>query len=161
MIADLARSSSQTFSWGQISALLKAKMESNKSALEPRQIGNIMNQAHKEAHNAVASLGGDVAAILDSLKQKNEDPKTCGWRFELKFEDEVVTGIWWQSPLQAELLEVISMRSCMITVSIGHGHGLASSSQVVFVQMAVLKVKTGSTKHLVARERVSNNYLIV
>lgn len=72
------------------------------SHLEPRQIGNIINMARKQARDEVSSLGGDIPAILASLTHKSSAEHS--WRYHLKLdENAVVTGIWWQSPLQGEL----------------------------------------------------------
>ena len=100
-ITQLATNPSQKFSRGQISAILETQGASG-SHLEPRQIGNIINTARKQAHDEVTSLGGDIPAILASLTQKSSVEH--GWRYHLKLdENSVVTGIWWQSPLQGEL----------------------------------------------------------
>lgn len=100
-ITQLATNSSQKFSRGQISAILETQGASG-SRLEPRQIGNIINTARKQARDEVTSLGGDIPAILASLTQKSSVEH--GWRYHLKLdESSVVTGIWWQSPLQGEL----------------------------------------------------------
>jgi hypothetical protein len=67
--------------------------------LEPRQITNIINDARSKACAEVSNLGGDFAAIIASLEEKT-------WLHYLKLdEDQVVTGIWWQSPLQGELCQ--------------------------------------------------------
>jgi MULE transposase domain len=65
--------------------------------LEPRQISNIINDSRSKARAEVGSLGGDFAAIIASLEEKS-------WLHYLKLDEEqVVTGIWWQLPLQGEL----------------------------------------------------------
>lgn len=65
--------------------------------LESQQISNIINDARSKARAEVNDLGGDFAAIVASLEEKT-------WLHYLKLdEDQVVTGIWWQSPLQGEL----------------------------------------------------------
>ena len=65
--------------------------------LESQQISNIINDARSKARAEVNNLGGDFAAIVASLEEKT-------WLHYLKLdEDQVVTGIWWQSPLQGEL----------------------------------------------------------
>jgi hypothetical protein len=101
IITRLATNSSQKFSRSQISAILETQ-DTSRPRLEPRQIGNIVNTARKQAQDEVASLGGDIPAILASLTQKSS--MEHGWRYHLKLDEtSVVTGIWWQSPLQGEL----------------------------------------------------------
>jgi hypothetical protein len=99
-ISQLATSTTQTFTHGQIAAVLKSQVHgSADDVLEPRQISNIINDARRKACAEVNSLGGDFAAIIVSLEEK-------GWLRFLKLdEDQVVTGIWWQSPLQGELCQ--------------------------------------------------------
>ncbi|KAF5383675.1 hypothetical protein D9615_003671 [Tricholomella constricta] len=98
-VSQLSTSASQHFSRGQIAAVLQAQTG---SSLEPRQISNMMGSARREARDEVASLGGDIHAILASLQQKSEEAH--GWRFHLKLDEySVATAIWWQSPLQVEL----------------------------------------------------------
>ena len=71
-----------------------------KHPLEPRQIGNIMNAARREARDRVTALGGNVNAIVTCLRERTDQ----GWRYHLQIDDhQVVTAIWWQSPLQVEL----------------------------------------------------------
>ena len=98
-ISQLATSTTQTFTRGQIAAVLKSQVHGSADVLEPRQISNIINNARSKARAEVNSLGGDFAAIIASLEEKGP-----GWLRFLKLnEDQVVTGIWWQSPLQGEL----------------------------------------------------------
>lgn len=98
-ISQLATSSTQTFTRGQIAAVLKSQVHGSPNVLEPRQISNIINDARSKARAEVNVLGGDFAAIIASLEEK-------GWLRFLKLnEDQVVTGIWWQSPLQGELCQ--------------------------------------------------------
>jgi hypothetical protein len=100
-ISHLATTSTQTFSRGQISAIMKTRNMPGQ-VLEPRQIGNIINNARRNARDVVDDLGGDFAAIIASLHQKSQE--SHGWVYHIKLDkDQVVTGIWWQSPLQAEL----------------------------------------------------------
>lgn len=59
-----------------------------------------MNSARRDARDEVISLGGDVNAIVTSLCERTDE----GWRYHLEIDDnQVVTGIWWQSPLQVGL----------------------------------------------------------
>ena len=96
-ISQLATSSSQNFTRGQIMAVLKSHTAGSSSDLEPRQITNIANKARSKARAEVDHLGGDFAAIIASLEEMS-------WLRYLKLdENQVVTGIWWQSPLQGEL----------------------------------------------------------
>ena len=97
-ISELATSSTQTFTRGQIATVLNSRLPDHSSnMLEPRQISNIINDARSKARAEVNDLGGDFAAIVASLEEKT-------WLHYLKLdEDQVVTGIWWQSPLQGEL----------------------------------------------------------
>ena len=83
---------------GQIATVLDSRLPDHSSnILEPWQISNIINDAHSKAHTEVSNLGGDFAAIIVSLEEKI-------WLHYLKLdEDQIVTGIWWQSPLQGEL----------------------------------------------------------
>jgi len=96
-ISQLATSSTQTFTRGQIAAVLESRTDGSSNILEPRQISNIINDARGKARAEVNNLGGDFAAIIASLEEKS-------WLRFLKLdENQVVTGIWWQSPLQGEL----------------------------------------------------------
>lgn len=96
-ISQLAISSTQTFTRGQIATVLGSRGDHSSDILEPRQISNIINDARSKARAEVSSLGGDFAAIIASLEEKS-------WLHYLKLDEEqVVTGIWWQSPLQGEL----------------------------------------------------------
>ena len=59
-----------------------------------------MNATCCDACDEVISLGGDVNAIICSLWECTDE----GWRYHLEIDsNQVVTGIWWQSPLQVEL----------------------------------------------------------
>lgn len=70
--------------------------------LERRQITNLINAARGSARQEVNALGGDAASIIASLRKKDDEEH--GWRYELKLdENQVVVGLWWQSPAQAEL----------------------------------------------------------
>ena len=103
VVAELATSSGN-FNCKQISSVLTSRFS---ATLEPRQIGNIITKARQEAREAVASLGGDVAAIIASLQKKIDEEH--GWKYDLKLNNsQTVTGIWWQSPLQAELTKRFS-----------------------------------------------------
>ncbi|KDR72297.1 hypothetical protein GALMADRAFT_74152, partial [Galerina marginata CBS 339.88] len=61
MISKLATATTQQFSRGQIAEVVKT--QTGASHLEPRQIGNVMNQAREEAKKEVERLGGDMNAI--------------------------------------------------------------------------------------------------
>ena len=101
IIAELA-TSFQPFTRSQISAVLDTRLPNKQHALEPRQIGNVMNKARSEARKEVENLGGDVRAIIASLEQKRLEGH--GWVYHIKLDEtQTVTGVWWQSPLQAEL----------------------------------------------------------
>lgn len=90
--------SHRNFTRSQIGSLLKD--ESN--SLEPRQISNLINSARIEARREIASLGGDIATILTNLQQKRAEDSR--WNHELRLnENQQVIGLWWQSPIQAEL----------------------------------------------------------
>ena len=103
LVTELATSASN-FSRKQISNILSNRFS---QTLEPRQIGNIATKARQEARDAVALLGGDIPAIIASLQNKMEDEH--GWKYHLKLNDsQTVTGVWWQSPLQAELTKRFS-----------------------------------------------------
>ena len=98
-VSQLATSSTQTFTRGQIATVLQSRTNGSSSILEPRQISNIINDARSKARAEVGSLGGDFAAIIANLEDKS-------WLHFLKLnEEQVVTGIWWQSPLQGELCQ--------------------------------------------------------
>ena len=98
LVTELATSAGN-FSRKQISNILSNRFS---QTLEPRQIGNIATKARQEARAAVASLGGDIPAIIASLQKNTEDEH--GWKYHLKLNDsQTVTGVWWQSPLQADL----------------------------------------------------------
>ena len=103
LVTELATSAGN-FSRKQISNILSNRFS---QTLEPRQIGNIAAKARQEARNSVASLGGDIPAIIASLQKNTEDEH--GWKYHLKLNDsQTVTGVWWQSPLQAELTKRFS-----------------------------------------------------
>lgn len=73
-----------------------------KHPLEPCKIGNIMNTAHCTACDEVQSLGGDVNVNVVWLQEWADQD----WSYHLQIDnDQVVIGIWWQSPLQAELTQ--------------------------------------------------------
>lgn len=70
--------------------------------LEPRQIGNIVTKVCQEVRDIVASLDGDIPTIIAGLQKKMGEEH--GWKYHLTLNDsQTVTGIWWQSPCQAEL----------------------------------------------------------
>jgi len=72
MITELA-TSFQPFMCSQISAvldILDTCLPNKHHALEPHQIGNVMNQAWLEACKEVENLGGDIHTIITSLEQK-------------------------------------------------------------------------------------------
>jgi len=103
VVVELATSSGN-FSWKQISGVLVSQFS---ETLEPRKIGNIITKAQQEAREAIALLGGDIAAIIASLQKKID--KEHGWKYHLKLNDsQTVTGIWWQSLLQAKLMKCFS-----------------------------------------------------
>ena len=55
----------------------------------------------------MALLGGDIAAIIASLQKKIDEEH--GWKYDLKLNNsQTVTGIWWQSQLQAKLTKRFS-----------------------------------------------------
>ncbi|KAF5378116.1 hypothetical protein D9615_007548 [Tricholomella constricta] len=90
------------FSRGHVTSILKERFPDH--LLEPRQVTNMINSARKEARDHVSSLGGDAMAILDSLREKNEHEH--GWRHHVRLDaDQVLTGLWWQSPEQAALTQ--------------------------------------------------------
>jgi hypothetical protein len=96
-ISKLATSSTQTFTRGQIATVLQSRSSGSSKILEPRQISNIINDARSKARAEVNSLGGDFAAIIACLEEYS-------WLHFLRLDEgQVVTGIWWQSPLQGEL----------------------------------------------------------
>ena len=95
IISKLATSSSSRFTRGQLATVMTAQTG---TALEPRQIGNIMGQARRE----VESLGGSMHAVIAKLEELARE--THGWLSHIKInKDGVVTGVWWQSPLQRDL----------------------------------------------------------
>lgn len=78
IISKLATSSSSRFTRGQLATVMTTQTG---TALEPRQIGNIMGKARREARQEVES----------------------GWLSHIKINrDGVVTGVWWQSPSRNE-----------------------------------------------------------
>lgn len=99
IVAKLATNSNQQFRRGQIGVVLEAKTG---RSLEPCQITNLMNTARAAANSEVDELGGDIPAIISSLEQKSQEEH--GWKYFVKISAEgVVTGIFWQSPLQLAL----------------------------------------------------------
>ncbi|EDR01209.1 uncharacterized protein LACBIDRAFT_312304 [Laccaria bicolor S238N-H82] len=99
IISNLATSSSSCFTHGQLATVMKTQTG---TILEPRQIGNIMGQARREARQEVEGLGGSMHAIIAKLEELARE--THGWLSHIKVnKDGVVTGVWWQSPLQRDL----------------------------------------------------------
>jgi hypothetical protein len=99
IISKLATSSSSRFTRGQLATVMTTQTG---TALEPRQIGNIMGQARREARQEVESLGGSMHAVIAKLEELARE--THGWLSHIKInKDGVVTGVWWQSPLQRDL----------------------------------------------------------
>jgi hypothetical protein len=99
IISSLATSSSSRFTRGQLATVMKTQTG---TLLEPRQIGNIMGQSRREARQEVESLGGSMHAIIAKLEELARE--THGWLSHIKVnKDGVVTGVWWQSPLQRDL----------------------------------------------------------
>ncbi|KAJ7619900.1 hypothetical protein DFH06DRAFT_1360469 [Mycena polygramma] len=70
--------------------------------LEDRQISNLLNKARRDNRASVDALGGDTAAILQDLERFNQSEPGWNWRVRLDTE-QVLTGLWWQSPRQAAL----------------------------------------------------------
>lgn len=70
--------------------------------LESRQISNLVNASRANARKEIEALGGDTAAIIESLAaKKNEDSR---WEYHLLLDEtQTIVGLWWQSPTQAEL----------------------------------------------------------
>ena len=61
----------------------------------------------REARAAVTALGGDASAILNSLREKGEHEH--GWQYQIQLdENQVLIGLWWQSPAQVTLLQQFS-----------------------------------------------------
>lgn len=99
IISKLATSSSSRFTRGQLATVMTTQTG---TSLEPRQIGNIMGQARREARQEVESLGGSMHAVIAKLEELARE--THGWLSHIKInKDGVVTGVWWQSPLQRDL----------------------------------------------------------
>lgn len=72
--------------------------------LQPRQISNMVNKVHRRAEEDIQLLGGDVAAIIQSLQAKIEGGEA--WVYKLRLnETQMVIGLWWASPLQVGLLQ--------------------------------------------------------
>jgi hypothetical protein len=88
------------FSRRQIGDIINSQFTNN--TLEPRQISNMRNKARKEAREAVDALGGDFAAILASLEEKNRTEP--GWDYAVQIDEQnTLITIWWQSPTQKQL----------------------------------------------------------
>ncbi|KAJ7667377.1 hypothetical protein B0H17DRAFT_1142782 [Mycena rosella] len=88
-----------TFSRTQLKAVLQSQFPDDN--LEPRQITNMRNQARREAHEEINALGGDFAAILASLEQRNGTEP--GWNYSVQLDTQnVLVTIWWQSPAQED-----------------------------------------------------------
>jgi hypothetical protein len=70
--------------------------------LEPKQISNLINAARREAREEVRTLGGDIPSVLAKLRELKElDPR---WDWDVLLDEkQVVIGLWWQSPIQADL----------------------------------------------------------
>jgi len=102
IIQNLATTTQQTFTRGQIAAVLKSQIDDEPVPM-PRQIGNYMNEARRKAREEVNSLGGDLHAILETLGVKSANEP--GWTYHVKYDGQLntITGLWWQSPLQGEL----------------------------------------------------------
>lgn len=90
------------FSHDHISKMLLDKFPDH--PLEPRQVTNLINASRRDARQEIEALGGDVSAILASLREKAD--REHGWVFDLRLdENQTVIGLWWQSPTQAELTQ--------------------------------------------------------
>lgn len=71
-------------------------------ALTPRQTSNVMNKARREHRNEADDKGGQVASILQDLREKKG--KDNGWNYNTEVDSaNVLVGIWWQSPSQCKL----------------------------------------------------------
>ena len=102
LITELATSTNLKFGRAQIATILNTQSNSNVHQLEPRQISNIMNEARSQAHKAVRQLGGDFAAIINTLEKLAAEERGWNWRIKLDNTGTVV-AIWWQSPIQSAL----------------------------------------------------------
>jgi hypothetical protein len=99
LVSELANDSA--FSRGHITKILSKQFP--EKPLEPRQVSNMMGKVHSEARREVKALGGDVASIIARLQEKIRRGEN--WTYHLHLdENQTVTGLWWQSPEQAELV---------------------------------------------------------
>ena len=102
VVADLATLSQGNFTRTQIGAIVKNQAPFKLKSLEPRQISNIMCQARRDAREHIQALGGDINAITETLRRREEGE---GWRFNLKVNEAgTVVIIWWQTRQQFELV---------------------------------------------------------
>lgn len=127
-----------------------------------------MAKARREGQQEVERLGGDMHAIIASLEEKSA--ATHGWKYHLKLDEEgVVTGIWWQSPLQGELCrrysdilindDTYNRNRSGYPLDIGitiDGHGIVGSCGAisrarVFRQPSLYLIETGLSLQLSAR----------
>lgn len=97
LVSDFAKDSK--FNRSHLTQMLKQQPG---HALEPRQISNMIDKVRREGREEVRALGGDIPSIISALQEKNRNGE--GWNYDLQFDEEqVVTGLWWQSPEQAKL----------------------------------------------------------
>ena len=72
------------------------------SHLEPRQIGNVLSQAHQRATDDIRRLGGDFMAVLQQLHNLNNRGE--GWYFDyLTDSNGTIEALFWASPDQVKL----------------------------------------------------------
>lgn len=91
---------SGNFTRSQLAKILSERFPDH--PLEPRQVTNMLNECRREARAEVEALGGDAASVVESLARKAETEH--GWKYAIRLNsDQVLVGIWWQSPVQAAL----------------------------------------------------------
>ncbi|KAF7361212.1 hypothetical protein MSAN_01153300 [Mycena sanguinolenta] len=100
LVNKFANSTSSNFSRSQVGKILQETFPDH--LLEPGQISNLLNTARSEARRDIERLGGDAASVLDSLTKKADTEH--GWRYSVRLNnDQVLIGIFWQSPVQVDL----------------------------------------------------------
>ncbi|KIJ28025.1 hypothetical protein M422DRAFT_270714 [Sphaerobolus stellatus SS14] len=86
-----------TFRQIQIDTVLRQVVPNHH--LSSRQTSNIINEARESARKDIQDLGGDFAAIVQNLQEK--EARGQGWVYRLKLDGALVVGIFCLSPEQA------------------------------------------------------------
>lgn len=96
----VTRYAGKNFSRTHLASILSNEFPNH--PLEPRQVSNMLNAARAEAAEHIQSLGGDVTAVMNSLRAKAA--REPGWNWDMQLdENQTVVSLFWQSPVQTDL----------------------------------------------------------